>query len=70
MDDIPAFRDALREADFDSVRGKFAFGANQHPIQDWFALRVEAGDDGTPVIRTIGTVFTDHVDAYAADCQM
>ncbi len=70
MDDIPAFRDALRAADFDSVRGNFAFGTNQHPVQDWFALRVEAGDDGTPVIRTVGTVFTDHVDAYAADCQM
>ena len=70
IDDIPAFRDALRAADFDSVRGKFAFGANQHPIQDWFALRVEAGDDGKPVIRTVGTVFTNHVDAYAADCQM
>ena len=70
IDDIPAFRDALRAADFDSVRGNFAFGTNQHPVQDWFALRVEAGDDGTPVIRTVGTVFTDHVDAYAADCQM
>ena len=70
IDDIPAFREALRAGEFDSVRGDFAFGTNQHPVQDWFALRVEAGDDGAPVIRTVGTVFTDHVDAYAADCAM
>ena len=65
-----SFRDALRKADFQSVRGKFAFGPNQHPIQDWYALKVEKGADGKPVIKTVGEVFKDHGDAYSADCKM
>ncbi|WP_378942122.1 ABC transporter substrate-binding protein [Mesorhizobium sp. ANAO-SY3R2] len=70
IDDADAFRAALRKADFESVRGKFAFGPNQHPVQDWYALRVEKGTDGKPVLKTVGEVFKDHGDAYAAECKM
>lgn len=70
MDDADAFRDAMRKADFESVRGKFKFGANQHPIQDWYHLKVEKGEDGKPVIKTVGDVFKDHGDAYADQCKM
>ncbi|PWK76099.1 ABC transporter substrate-binding protein [Aminobacter sp. AP02] len=70
IDDADAFRDALRKADFESVRGKFAFGPNQHPVQNWYALKVEKGADGKPVLKTVGEVFKDHGDAYAADCKM
>ena len=41
-----AFREALRRADFPSVRGKFKFGPNQHPVQDWYLLHIESGPDG------------------------
>ncbi len=34
VDDQDAFRAALKTAEFDSVRGSFAFGPNHHPIQD------------------------------------
>lgn len=70
MDDADAFRDAMRKADFESVRGKFKFGPNQHPIQDWYHLKVEKGEDGKPVIKTVGEVFKDHGDAYADQCKM
>lgn len=70
MDDADAFRDAMRKADFESVRGKFKFGPNQHPIQDWYHLKVEKGEDGKPVIKTVGDVFKDHGDAYADQCKM
>lgn len=70
IDDAEAFRAALRKADFASVRGKFAFGPNQHPVQDWFALKVEKGADGKPMLKTIGEVFKDHGDVYAAECKM
>ena len=70
VEDADAFREAMRAADFESVRGDFAFGPNQHPVQDWHALIVEAGADGAPVIKTIGTVFEDHGDAYVEACQM
>ena len=68
--DADAFRAALRKADFQSVRGKFSFGPNQHPVQDWYALKVEKGEDGKPVLKTVGEVFKDHGDAYADQCKM
>lgn len=64
-----AFLAALRAAKFDSVRGKFRFGPNQHPIQDLYVRRVvREGDHLTNEIVT--KAFTDHQDAYAADCKM
>ncbi|MEQ8451083.1 MAG: ABC transporter substrate-binding protein [Nitratireductor sp.] len=70
IEDIGAFRDALRKADFQSVRGKFAFGPNQHPVQDWYALKVVAGEDGKPVLKTGARILEDHSDAYASDCAL
>ena len=52
VDDTEAFRTAMLKADFKSIRGNFKFGPNQHPIQDWYALRVEKGADGKPTIKT------------------
>ncbi|KZB55855.1 branched-chain amino acid transport system substrate-binding protein [Thalassospira sp. MBR-102] len=67
--DADAFRDALRAADFNSVRGKFIFGPNQHPIQDIYVREVvKEGDVLTNKI--IGTALIDHADAYASECAM
>ncbi|NBB98170.1 MAG: ABC transporter substrate-binding protein [Alphaproteobacteria bacterium] len=67
--DNDAFRAALREADFDSTRGEFRFGPNQHPIQSIYAREViQEGDVFTN--RIIGVALEDHADAYAAECQM
>ena len=38
--DKEAFRAAIKEADFDSVRGDFSFGNNNHPIQDIYVREV------------------------------
>ncbi len=67
--DADAFREALRAADFTSPRGAFRFGPNQHPIQDIYVREVVRDGDGV-TNRTLGKVFTDHADAYAADCSM
>ena len=68
--DHDAFHDALMAADFPTVRGKFKFGPNQHPIQDLYLREVVKLDDGTLTNRIVGTAMTDHADAYAADCKM
>jgi branched-chain amino acid transport system substrate-binding protein len=65
-----AFRTAMLKADFQAVRGAFKFGPNQHPIQDWYATRVEKDADGKPVIKTIGKILSDHGDAYSKDCKL
>uniref|UniRef100_A0A9E7ZSQ5 ABC transporter substrate-binding protein n=1 Tax=Bosea sp. NBC_00436 TaxID=2969620 RepID=A0A9E7ZSQ5_9HYPH len=68
--DVPALRTALAKADFPSVRGAFKFGPNQHPVQDWYALKVEKGADGAPVLKTTGKVLSNHGDVYAKDCKL
>ncbi|MEL6746377.1 MAG: ABC transporter substrate-binding protein [Pseudomonadota bacterium] len=65
--DADAFRSALKAAEFDSVRGAFKFGSNQHPVQNYYVREViKEGDVLTNKI--ISTVLTDHQDAYAAQC--
>jgi branched-chain amino acid transport system substrate-binding protein len=68
--DVPALRKALVKAEFQSVRGAFKFGPNQHPIQDWYSLKVEKGADGKLVLKTVGKVLSNHGDAYAAQCKL
>ncbi len=67
--DADAFRAALAEADIQSVRGKFSFGANQHPIQEIYMREVvKEGDVVTN--KTLGVASSDHTDVYGADCKM
>ena len=67
--DADAFRTALKAAEFDSVRGKFSFNTNNHPIQDIYVREVvKEGDVLTNKI--IATAFTDHGDAYAEQCSL
>ena len=70
LDDIDAFREALRAADFESTRGNFAFGPNQHPVQDWYMVDIVAGPDGKPVPVTKEKLLEGIGDVYADQCQM
>lgn len=68
--DAAAFREALRAADFTSVRGDFAFGPNHHPIQDIYVREVVAGPEGRPTNQLVGVAVEDHQDAYFGECAM
>ncbi|WP_103336247.1 ABC transporter substrate-binding protein [Pseudotabrizicola formosa] len=68
--DVEALRDAIASAEFASTRGNFAFGPNQHPIQDWYMTAIEADADGNPVIVTKDKILEARGDVYSADCQM
>ncbi|QPM90265.1 ABC transporter substrate-binding protein [Pseudooceanicola algae] len=70
VDDIDAFREALREADFDSVRGDFSFGQNQHPVQDWYLVKVEMGENGVPTTVMQSKLVEGYGDVYADQCEM
>lgn len=69
VDDVDAFRAALKAADFTSVRGAFKFGPNNHPVQDIYVREVVKDGEGV-TNKLVGKVFTGHADAYAADCKM
>jgi branched-chain amino acid transport system substrate-binding protein len=70
LDNMDAFRAALRKANFASVRGSFKFGQNQHPIQDWYALEAEKGPGGDFLLKTKQKVLSNHGDIYAAECKL
>ncbi|MDD7969519.1 ABC transporter substrate-binding protein [Roseinatronobacter alkalisoli] len=69
VSDRAAFRDALLEADFDSVRGDFAWGPNQHPIQRVY-IREVVEVDGEITNRIVGTAFEAHADVHGENCNM
>lgn len=67
--DAAAFRDALKAADFASVRGKFLFASNNHPIQDIYVREVvKEGDVITNKI--VGVAMEDRSNAYVDECKM
>lgn len=68
VEDKDALRDALRQADFKSVRGDFKFGSNQFPVEDFIIREVVKDGDGQLVTKTIAKAADDYVDAYAAEC--
>ncbi len=70
VSNLDALRQAIRKADFDSVRGKFAFSANQHPVQDIYIREVVKDESGTYTNKTLKAVFTDHSNVYGEECKM
>ena len=63
-------RDAMRKADFDSIRGKFTYNTNHIPIQNFYKREVVADANGNPTIVTSGVVFENHKDSHYKDCKM
>jgi branched-chain amino acid transport system substrate-binding protein len=70
IEDKDAVRNALRAADFKSVRGDFKFGRNQFPVQNYYLQVVGKGPDGRIMHKTLGTVLTNRGDAYVDQCKM
>lgn len=69
-EDEEGFRAALRNADFEAVRGDFTFQGNQHPAQNWYLLEVVSDDAGELALVTKQTVVEQHADPYGADCAL
>jgi len=70
LSDKDAVRAALREADFNSIRGDFAFNNNHYPIQDFHMLNVVKRDDGQYHTSFVRTVAEDYSDSFHQDCKM
>ena len=69
VNDTDGFREALRAAEFTSVRGDFRFANNQHPIQRVY-IREVVEVDGVLTNRIVGTAFEEHQDVHGANCPM
>jgi len=67
--DTAMLRNAIRRAEFVSVRGKFSFGPNQHPVQDLYIREVVRSKEGHYTNKTLKAVFTDHSNVYTDKCK-
>ena len=70
IEDKAAFRAALRKANFESVRGPFAFNTNQSPVQNYYLRKIEKDSSGRIVNRTVATLLKGHADPYVGACKM
>ena len=67
---MKAMRAAFRKADYGSVRGKYVYGNNHFPIQDFYLRKVVADNDGKWTTKIEQKVYSNHQDVYAKKCKM
>ena len=70
LKDKDALRKALKAADFDSVRGRYTYGNNHMPIQNFYLREVVEDSEGRWTTKIVKTVFTNHQDPHASKCKM
>ncbi len=70
LDDTDGMRAAMEAANYDSVRGKYTYGNNHMPIQNFYLREVVEDSDGRWTTKIVSTVFENHQDSYAADCKL
>ncbi|MFU8857848.1 MAG: ABC transporter substrate-binding protein [Deferrisomatales bacterium] len=69
--DKKAFLAALKQADFQSLRGDFRFDTNQFPITDWYMWEVVKNPgDADPSFAFRGKTLSEHRVAYRELCPM
>ena len=70
IEDKEAFRKAMKDAKFASVRGDFKFNNNNYPIHDIHMRQVIEDEQGNVRNKLIGTVLKNHSDLFAKQCPM
>lgn len=70
LDDTDGLRSALKAANYDSVRGKYTYGNNHMPIQNFYLREVVEDEEGRWTTKIVETVYENHQDVYAAECKM
>ena len=63
-------RAAMEKANFPSVRGKFSYGNNHFPIQNFYSREVVKDSDGVWTTSVREVVLKNHQDTYAKECSM
>jgi len=68
--DKTAVIDALKKADYPSVRGEFTYGKNNFPIQPYYLRIVEKDSDGRITNKLVDKVFDNYQDVYVDQCKL
>ncbi|MRG72246.1 ABC transporter substrate-binding protein [Alphaproteobacteria bacterium HT1-32] len=69
LKNMDGMRARMEMADFPSVRGKFNFGKNHFPIQNFYVRDVVADADGVWTTKISGIALENHQDSYATLCK-
>ena len=70
MSDMAGLRSALKSANYNSLRGKYSYGNNNFPIQNFYLREVVEDSDGNWTTEVVDTVFKNHQDPFAAECKL
>jgi branched-chain amino acid transport system substrate-binding protein len=65
-----AMRDAMRKADYASVRGPYRYGNNHFPIENFYLQEAVRKPDGSFGLRTAATILKDSQDMFHDKCPM
>ncbi len=70
LTNMDGMRAAMKAANFPSVRGKFTYGNNHFPIQNFYLRQVVKDGDGNWTTKVVKTVYTANQDPYHAQCAL
>jgi branched-chain amino acid transport system substrate-binding protein len=70
VEDREAVMKALKTVKAKSVRGAYRINNNGYPVQNYYLRVVGKDGQGRLVNKTMGTVFSNHADAYAKECAL
>jgi branched-chain amino acid transport system substrate-binding protein len=70
VEDRDVLMRALKTGKYRAVRGDYKMSNNGYPIQTYYLRVVGKDGQGRITNKTMGTVFTNHADAYAKDCKL
>lgn len=70
VDNKKAFADALRAAEFQSLRGNLKFNKNGFPIQDMYVFEVAKDSQGRVSLKTLAKALSNHPDSFVGQCPL
>jgi branched-chain amino acid transport system substrate-binding protein len=65
-----AMRDAMRKANYASVRGPYRYGNNHFPIQNFYLQETTKDADGNFTLKTVSAILKDNQDLFHDRCPM
>jgi branched-chain amino acid transport system substrate-binding protein len=70
LTDKDGMRNAMRKADYASVRGPYRYGNNHFPIQNFYLQDVVKDGEGNLTLKTVTTIVENSQDRFAKECPM
>jgi len=70
IEDRESFMKALKSAKLKSTRGEYRLANNGFPIQNYYLRVIGKNAQGVLTNKSMGTIFTNHGDAYAKECPL